>query len=123
MEGSQVSAAPLGSKSLATKGTHVSAVPICQVDRRNVQQKKPNYEGNRYSPKFRPRAVLSSPENDHLIGGQGMIYFRRKTEMSQKKIGCPWTPNSGKEAVVKKSVLKHNKTHGPAMKKNQAPVA
>lgn len=37
---------------------------------------------------------------------QDLIYFKGKTEMSQKKIGCPCTANNGKETLVKKCVLK-----------------
>ncbi|KAL1834865.1 hypothetical protein ACET3Z_004516 [Daucus carota] len=124
MRESHVSVAPLVVKSLATKAAHVLVIPICRVKRRNVQQKKPNHESSPNSQKFRPRAVLSSPENDHLIGGQEMIYSKGEVKTSlQEKIDLP--ANFRNQALEKKNttVLKHKKTVGLSIEKDQAPVS
>lgn len=43
--------------------------------------------------------LWSVAENDHLIGGQDMIFCKGNTKMSQKKIGCPQTANYGKKKL------------------------
>ncbi|WOG85910.1 hypothetical protein DCAR_0105103 [Daucus carota subsp. sativus] len=126
MRESRVSVAPSVAKSLATNASdHVLVIPTSKVDRSNVQQKRPNFEASRNSQKFRPRAVLSSPENDHLIGGQEMIYSKGEFETSQKKIGLPCLANFRNEAFEKKNttVLKHKRTVGLSIEKDQAPVS
>lgn len=61
----------------------ITMVHCClPVERRNVQQKKPDYEGNRDSPKFRPRAVLSSPgKSNHVSSLHCRMLLQTSTEL------------------------------------------